>query len=175
MEEHRRLMSFSWCAALLLTLLAPALASETGVAVAPGKATGLERSYVGTHRLRVNRIPGKEWSGTVTIAKQGAALQLNGSLRNGPHYLELSGTVEPVSPRKFHLDGEVRGIPDMAWANEPPRERTTKGRFTFEATGRRRYWRLYQVDGRDCVCGEGCGNDFCYIDVEFAGKLSLAR
>jgi hypothetical protein len=55
----------------------------------------------------------------------------------------------------------------MAWAGEPPRERTTKGRFTFEATGRRRFWRLYQVDGRDCVCDDNCGNDFCYVDIEF--------
>jgi hypothetical protein len=139
----------------------------TAAEVARGGAGALEAGYLGTHRLRVNRIPGRDWAGTVTITKQGGALHLEGSLRRGPHRLELSGTVEPESARKFHLDGELRGVPDMAWADEPPRERTTKGRFTFEATGRRRFWRLYQVDGRECVCNDGCGNDFCYIDIEF--------
>ena len=150
------------------------LASLIGVAagakaaeIARGDAGALEASYLGTHRLRVNRIPGRDWAGTVTITKQGGALRLEGSLRHGAHFLELSGTVEPETARKFHLDGELRGVPDMAWAGESPRERTTKGRFTFEATGRRRFWRLYQVDGRDCVCDDNCGNDFCYIDVEF--------
>ena len=151
------------------------LASLIGVAagakaaeIARGDAGALEASYLGTHRLRVNRIPGRDWAGTVTITKQqGGGLRLEGSLRHGPHHLELSGTVEPETTRKFHLDGELRGVPDMAWAGESPRERTTKGRFTFEATGRRRFWRLYQVDGRDCVCDDNCGNDFCYVDVEF--------
>ncbi len=149
--------------ALALGVAASARAAETAVAV----AKSLEASYVGTHRLRVNRIPGREWTGTVTITKQDGALHLEGSLRHGAHHLEMSGTVEPESARKFHLDGELRGVPDMAWADEPPRERTTRGRFTFEATGRRRFWRLYQIDGRECVCNDGCGNDFCYIDVEF--------
>ena len=133
----------------------------------PNRAPALEASYLGTHRLRVNRIPGREWAGAVTITRQGGALRLEGGLRHGEHHLELSGTVDPESPRKFHLDGELRGVPDMAWAGEPPRERTTQGRFTFEATGRRRFWRLYQVDGRECVCNDDCGNDFCYIDIEF--------
>jgi hypothetical protein len=155
--------------ALLLIALAsgaPAAAAEPEGG-ARSAASALERSYVGTHRLRVNRIPGREWAGVVTVAREGAQLRLSGGLRNGPHHLELSGTVQPVSARKFQLDGELRGVPDMAWAGEPLRERATKGVFTFEATGRRRFWRLYAVDGRDCVCGEGCGNDFCYIDIEF--------
>src|SRR6187551_1107349 len=150
-----------------LASLLVAAAAATAAERTPAVAKALEASYVGTHRLRVNRIPGREWTGTVTISKQGGALRLEGSLRHGPHYLELSGTVEPETARKFHLEGELRGVPDMAWRDEPARARTTKGRFTFEATGRRRFWRLYQVDGRDCVCDDGCGNDFCYVDIEF--------
>ena len=142
--------------------------------VSAASPAALEQGYLGTHRLRVNRIPGPEWTGVVTITKQGPTLSLSGGLRSGPHYLELSGTVLPVSSRKFLLDGELRGVPDMAWAGEPLRERYTKGRFTFEATGRRRYWRMYLVDGHDCVCGESCGNDFCYIDIEF-GKPPPAQ
>jgi hypothetical protein len=134
----------------------------------------LEQIYLGKHRLRVNRIPGPEWAGSVTISHQNGALMLTGGLASGPHHLELTGMVVPVSSRKFHLDGELRGVPDMAWAGEPLRDRLTQGRFTFEATGQRRYWRMYQVNGRDCVCGESCGNDFCYIDIEF-GKPPRAR
>jgi hypothetical protein len=153
---------------LMVLALSIGLAARVRAAEqAPAVARSLEASYLGTHRLRVNRIPGRDWTGTVTIEKEGGALRLAGSLRRGAHHLALSGTVEPETARKFHLDGELRGVPDMAWAGEPPRERTTRGRFTFEATGRRRFWRLYQIDGRECVCNDGCGNDFCYIDIEF--------
>ena len=152
---------------VVLVSLACVGASARAAEIAASGGKALDANYIGTHRLRVNRIPGREWTGTVTITKQGGALHLEGSLRHGQHYLELSGTVEPETARKFTLDGELRGVPDMAWAGEQPRERTTKGRFTFEATGRRRFWRLYQVDARDCVCDDNCGNDFCYIDVEF--------
>ncbi|HEY7370681.1 MAG TPA: hypothetical protein VIF57_00790 [Polyangia bacterium] len=151
----------------VFVLLASLLGAAAAGAAAPDGAPALEASYVGTHRLRVNRIPGRDWAGTVTISRQGGALHLEGGLRRGEHHLELSGTVAVESPRKFQLDGELRGVPDMAWAGEAPRERITTGRFTFEATGRRRFWRLYQVDGRECVCNDDCGNDFCYIDIEF--------
>jgi hypothetical protein len=161
----RLVLSSSMLAATLVSA-AMAVAMGTGGKSTPRGAPGLDATYVGTHRLRVNRIPGREWTGTVTITKEGGALRLAGSLHHGQHFLELSGTVEPVSARKFHLDGELRGVPDMSWADEAPRERMTRGRFTFEATGKRRFWRLYQVDGQECVCNDNCGNDFCYIDVE---------
>jgi hypothetical protein len=76
--------------------------------------------------------------------------------------------VEPRSERAFELIGTIEGVPDMAWAGQPLRERRSEGRFRFEVRKGRPYFRLYEVNGRACVCQEECGNDFCYIDIEVA-------
>lgn len=143
----------------------PALSAKERARLAP--------AYLGRHRLGVNRIEDSLRLGRVTIVEDtDGAWQLEGGLRGrgraSAYFIALAGRVHPVSAREFILEGEIRGVPDMRWAGETPRERHTTGRFRFIASGRRRYWRMYEVDGRDCVCGDGCGNDFCYIDIDFA-------
>lgn len=128
----------------------------------------LEQHYLGTHKLGVNRVTDGRRIGAAIISKsEDGKLHLNGSVRKGLYRFNISGIVEPVSLRKFHLRGEFSGVPDMSWNDESPRARRTTGRFTFEATKGRRYWRMYQVNDRNCVCYDNCGNDFCYVDIEF--------
>ncbi len=122
--------------------------------------------YAGTHKLGVNRVTDMARVGSVTFSRRDGALHLKGRVERGKHWLELEGTVETAGPKTFHLTGTITGVPDMAWARQAPRERRTEGRFTFEVKKGRPYWRLYEVNGRDCVCWENCGNDFCYIDIE---------
>jgi hypothetical protein len=122
--------------------------------------------FSGTHKLGVNRVTDMARVGRATFSERGGALHLNGRVVRGPHWLELSGRVDVISPKRFVLIGTLRGIPDMSWADEAPRERNTQGRFMFEVRHGRPYFRLYEIDGRECVCNDGCGNDFCYIDIE---------
>jgi hypothetical protein len=122
--------------------------------------------YSGTHKLGVNRVTDMARTGTARFSRKGGELHLQGRAARGKHWLELSGRVEPQGPNKFVLTGTIRGVPDMAWAGEAPRERTSEGRFTFEVRKGRPYWRIYEVNGRECVCHDDCGNDFCYIDLE---------
>ena len=140
-------------------------ALREGLATAPVADT-VEAIYAGTHKFGVNRVTDMARVGTVTFSRKGGALQLAGRVSRKAHWLELSGKVEPAGTKKFDLIGTIRGVPDMAWAGEAPHERSTEGRFTFEVRKNRPYFRLYGVDGRECVCGENCGNDFCYIDIE---------
>ncbi len=128
---------------------------------------GLDQYYVGIHDLRVNRVGDSLKVGSASVTSVDGILHLTGSLHSGSYYLDLSGRVEPVSQRKFLLNGEISGIPDLSFRNAAPQVLRTAGKFMFEATMGRRYWRMYQVNGRDCVCDDGCGNDFCYIDVYF--------
>jgi hypothetical protein len=107
-------------------------------------------------------------TGTVTFARRDGALVAEGRVTRGPHWLSLRGRVEPRSERAFELIGTIEGVPDMAWAGQPLRERRSEGRFRFEVRKGRPYFRLYEVNGRACVCQEECGNDFCYIDIEVA-------
>lgn len=130
-------------------------------------SASLERHYVGKHKLGVNRVTDGARTGSVEIVRKEGRMVLSGAVRRGDHYLEISGTVEPVSRTKFFLDGEISGVPDLSFMDKPLAVQTTRGRFLFEAKFGRKYWRMYEVDGQDCVCWEGCGNDFCYIDIEF--------
>lgn len=122
--------------------------------------------YSGAHKLGVNRVTDMARVGVARFSKQGDELHLEGRVERGAHWLELRGRVESQSPSSFVLVGTIRGVPDMTWADEAPRERNTEGRFTFEIRKGRPYFRMYEVNGRACVCDDDCGNDFCYIDIE---------
>jgi hypothetical protein len=130
--------------------------------------SALERVYVGAHRLGVNRVTDQARPGRVTVTKRDDGLWLEGRVEREPYFLVLSGRLTPTSPERFELEGTLAGVPDMRWAGEAPTARETRGRFSFEVKKGRSFWRLYRVNGRDCVCDDGCGNDFCYVDVERA-------
>ncbi len=128
----------------------------------------LTEIYVGTHKLGVNRVTDMARVGTARFTRRGDSIELTGRVARGTHWLELSGSVEPKGASKFVLTGELRGVPNMSWAGEAPFERVTQGRFVFEVRKGRPYFRLYEVNGRECVCNDHCGNDFCYVDIEVA-------
>jgi hypothetical protein len=146
----------------------PALEIATPPPPAPAPAPEKpEDVYSGTHKLGVNRVTDMARVGTARFTRRDGALFLEGRVERGAHWLELRGKVEPEGPNKFAMTGTIRGVPDMTWADEAPRERTKEGRFMFEVRKGRPYFRLYEVNGRECVCNDdGCGNDFCYIDIE---------
>lgn len=141
----------------------------------PAHGATREQRFVGVHSLGVNRVSDKRRSGSVTITQRDKSLYLEGAARGEPYYLELAATVTRIDERVLELDGELRGLPDMRWADEAPRVRKTVGKFTFRVTKGRKYWRLYQVDGQDCVCDDNCGNDFCYVDIDLQSEPSPAR
>ena len=126
--------------------------------------------YLGVHPLGVNRVGMQRRSGHVVITRREGALYLEGEARREPYFLRLSGSVERIDARELVMRGQLSGVPDMSWADESPRERTTSGTFTFRVTKGRSFWRLYEVDGKPCVCDDGCGNDFCYVDIDLRGR-----
>lgn len=145
-----------------------AVAAEPAAAEAPAAPDPAPKAdvYSGEHKLGVNRVTDMARTGSARFTRKGGELHLRGRAARGAHWLELSGRVEPQGANKFVLIGTIRGVPDMAWAGEAPRERTTEGRFTFVVKKGRPYFRMYEVNGRECVCHDDCGNDFCYIDLE---------
>ena len=126
-----------------------------------------ESAYVGEHILRVNRVNSSLTKGKATIVREGKELLLDAKVKKGKYRLAVKGKVIPKSEKEFILEGELRGVPNLSWKNVKPKEKVTKGSFLFKATKGRKFWRLYRVNGRKCACGEGCGNDFCYIDFSF--------
>ena len=168
----------SKCALFELAQQAPAVAAkvEPAPAAPANTASAGEESeatipfashYIGKHKLGVNRVNDGKRNGKGQILREANALVLQASVKKGAYYLDISGIVEPVSKEEFVLDGQFSGIPDLSWRDLPPKKQSTKGRFTFRATKGRKFWRLYEVDGAECVCTDDCGNDFCYIDLSF--------
>jgi hypothetical protein len=154
---------------------APAAASDAPVAANDPAGAGeeaeqsipFEAHYLGKHMLGVNRVNDGKRAGKGTIVREANALVLQASVKEGAFYLDISGVVRPVSKTEFVLDGQFTGIPDLSWRDEAPSKHSTQGSFTFRATKGRKFWRLYEVDGVECVCNDNCGNEFCYIDLSF--------
>ncbi|MCA9582911.1 MAG: hypothetical protein KC416_14025 [Myxococcales bacterium] len=141
---------------------------EEGDAPEPKRPKTLAEIYIGEHPLGVNRVTDGRRTGQAIIRQTAEGrFTIHGRVKKGPYELTLSGRVTPRSPLEFDLDGTIDGIPNKSYMGEEPTGRSTKGVFTFRATKGRNFWRLYEVNGRDCVCGDDCGNDFCYIDVGF--------
>jgi hypothetical protein len=154
-------------ASILLIVLA--LCASTVQGADPGAR------YLGVHKLGVNRVSPPRRAGQVSIARRDEGLLIAGEARREPYYLRLSGSIQRIDARELVVQGELAGVPDMSWADEAPRARTTRGTFTFRVSKGRKFWRLYEVDGVPCVCDEGCGNDFCYIDIDLETTRAAPR
>ena len=138
----------------------PAAAPETTAQpVSPSSRSVRSRGSLG-----VNRVDFDQLSGAVNVETRNGVPHLSGKVEQGSSWLSIQGTVDRIDARTFDLVGSFEGVPK--WAPDGRiGPRRTVGRFRFEARAGRRYFRMYQVNGVDCVCNDNCGNDFCYIDI----------
>lgn len=128
-------------------------------------ATTFDDGYLGEYGFGVNRVNDGRRSARATISGGPGALHLHATVAKGRFDSTIEGAVQPISDREFVVIGSLSGTPDLRWDGKRPKPQSTEGRFTFERSGRRSYWRLTRVDDRRCICNDGCGNDFCYVDI----------
>lgn len=95
--------------------------------------------------------------GHVRLTNAGGYYRLRGeqASRRGPGRLAIDGVVTEIGARSFRFRGRIviTGAPD------PERECVRDGEFDFLVTGRRRYWRLQQM--------EICDGLTDYVDIYF--------
>lgn len=127
--------------------------------------TEFDDFYVGAYGFGVNRVNDGKRNATATIHKENGRLEIHASIEKGPHSLQLDGVVQPVHEKEFVVYGSLKGTPDLAFMDKAPTAQESSGEYRFWVKKGRKYWRLMQVDGKDCDCGEDCGNDWCYVDV----------
>lgn len=141
------------CLGLLLLPLAAAEAQRT--IVNDGAALA---------RLRRNSGVTLQWisfespaRGHVRVSDVAGRLHLTGSqaARGGAGRLELDGEVIEIGPRSFTFRGRI-AITDTP---DPGRACIRDGTYEFRITGRRRYWRLQQM--------EQCDGLTDYVDIYF--------
>jgi hypothetical protein len=154
--------------ALLLTLVSTprALAGEGAPAAkdaAPAAPTKTQVSddkarekLLGDHDLTLQWISDKKKVGKAQVTEENGLLKLKGEQR-GPkgNYVTVEGVIERVDAASFVLVGKVETRVDyIAGGKVCPRE----GRFTFRITGKRRYWRMKEMNNP-------CEDVVDYVDV----------
>jgi hypothetical protein len=154
--------------ALLLTLLsAPrALAGEGAPAAkeaAPAAPTKTQVSddkareqLLGEHVLTLQWISDNKKVGKAQVTEENGLLKLKGEQRAAKgNYVTVEGVIEQVDAKTFVLVGKVETRVDyIAGGKVCPRE----GRFTFRITGKRRYWRMKEMNNP-------CEDVVDYVDV----------
>jgi hypothetical protein len=113
---------------------------------------------LGEHPLALQWISWNHF-GKVSITEAGGRLRVLGEqrARKGNDLLTIDGFITTVQARQFTFEGRV--LTRISHLNGG-RECLREGRMVFRATGKRRYWRLRQMDNP-------CDAVVDYVDVYF--------
>jgi len=139
------------CIALLFALTAVAPPERT-IVRAPG-ALAMLRHNGGLSLQWISW----DYRGRLRVSETGGRVHLSGSqaARGGAGRLELDGDVIEIGARSFTFRGRI-AITDTPDAG---RECLREGTYEFRITGRRRYWRLQEM--------EQCDGLTDYVDIYF--------
>ena len=142
------------CFLLLLALSASVYAQQKTV-VNDAKA---RNALIGKHKLSLQWISW-DYFGTATVTQKKGVFYLKGSQlgQQSDDYLKIDGKITEISAREFKFDGKIAiKISHNNNGNECLRE----GEMTFKITGKRKYWRLVEMDNP-------CEGITDYVDIYF--------
>lgn len=126
---------------------------KTVVSNANAKAT-----LLGRHKLSLQWISW-DYFGVANVSNRNGVLYLKGEQksRDGKDYLKIDGVITSIDAKEFKFDGKIlMRVNHIAGGNEC--ERT--GEMTFRITGKRKYWRLQEMDNP-------CDTATDYVDIYF--------
>lgn len=138
---------------------------QAGQAAAPGQS--LQRvqkteilDQAAYERLRNNSGVTLQWlwsdkRGHLTARDDRDVVSLEGGQINGDRSVELRGDVVSISADRFIFRGTIL----ILNAPDPGRRCERTGDYEFRATGKRKYWRLQQM--------EACGGLTDYVDIYY--------
>jgi hypothetical protein len=117
-----------------------------------------KRMLLGKHRLSLQWISW-DYFGTATVTNKNGVLYLKGEQRQrgGKDYLKVDGTITSIDKNEFTFNGTI----DMRVShnnNGEPCKR--EGEMTFAIKGKRKYWRLQEMDNP-------CDGVTDYVDIFF--------
>lgn len=135
---------------LLITLLiAIGSASVSAQTVSPSTKTVVSDSVaaaqlVGKHKFQLHWISWGKWKdlADLVVIDRAGTLSLKARQAKAGDYVEIEGTVVKVEAKEFTFQGRI--VTRVSYKNEgKPCERN--GEMTFKITGKRRYWRLQEM------------------------------
>ena len=131
-----------------------ALAQERTV-IRDAKAKAM---LLGKHRFSLQWISW-DYFGTATVTEKRGVLYLKGEqkARKGSDYLRVNGVITRVDAKEFKFDGKIEMRVSHINGGEPC---TREGEMTFRISGKRRFWRLAEMDNP-------CDTATDYVDIFF--------
>ncbi len=117
-----------------------------------------KKMLLGKHRLSLQWISW-DYFGTATVTNKNGVLYLKGEQkqRGGKDYLKIDGTITSIDKNEFTFNGTI--VMQVSHNNDgEPCER--EGEMTFAIKGKRRYWRLQEMDNP-------CDGVTDYVDIFF--------
>ena len=120
--------------------------------------TNAKAMLLGRHKLSLQWISW-DYFGVANVTNRNGILRLKGEQksRDGNDYVKIDGTITSIDSKEFKFDGTiVTRISHIAEGEECERN----GEMTFRITGKRKYWRLQEMDNP-------CDTATDYVDVYF--------
>jgi hypothetical protein len=118
-----------------------------------------EKFYIGTHRLTLQWLDNVPSGKAVVTKNIDGQLEMKGEQRKGEKdFVTIDGIITPTGEREFKFSGTIITCANYINNGQPCEK---KGNYTFKATGKRKYWRLQQMDNCE-------GNSVVdYVDIFF--------
>jgi hypothetical protein len=113
---------------------------------------------VGKHRLSLQWISW-DYFGTATVTERKGVLYLKGrqSGRGSTDFVTVDGMITAVNDKDFKFVGKI--VTQITHINGG-KPCTRDGEYNFRVTGKRKYWRMQQIDSPCDVAAD-------YVDVYF--------
>ena len=139
---------------LALVMVATSLAQER--TVVNDKAAA--KMLLGRHKLSLQWISW-DYFGTAAIRNEAAVYSIRGSQkgRGNSDLLTIEGIIVSIDTKQFVFEGKIVTQVSHINGGKPC---IRQGDFTFKITGKRRYWRLQEMDN---PCDEATD----YVDIYF--------
>ncbi|HEX4946316.1 MAG TPA: hypothetical protein VFZ34_06625 [Blastocatellia bacterium] len=140
---------------LLFLAFALPLEAQTKTVV---KDKAAKAKLLGKHKLSLQWISW-DYFGTATVTEKNGVLHLKGEQksRKGSDFVKVDGTITAIETKSFTFTGTIT---TQVSHNNEGKPCTRAGEMTFAITGKRKYWRLQQMQSP-------CGIETDYVDIYF--------
>lgn len=148
---------------LMMTLLI-AIGSGSVLAQTPSPSTKTivndpvaAAQLIGKHKFQLHWVSWGKWKdlGELIVTDRQGSFGFKARQAKGGDYVEIEGTVLKVEGKEFTFQGRI--VTRVSYKNEgKPCERN--GEMTFRITGKRRYWRLVEMQSP-------CDETTDYVDI----------
>jgi hypothetical protein len=148
-------MKFAVTVLVLSILTLPAFAQRTSVSDAAAA-----KMLIGRHLLSLQWISW-DYFGTATVTNSKGVYRIKGEQKgrgaSTGDYLRIDGTITSIDAREFAFKGKIEMRVSHINNGEPC---LRDGEYTFAITGKRKYWRLQEMD-------DPCDAATDYVDIYF--------